>query len=1075
MATLRIFYEYVNVNKLLRFGNFNSRAAIPNDVVISGTSEEDGGCRGIVYQVNLRQDDPDQVSFIDVAKLEKDRRARGDIVRVQSGQGDFDQVIPFDAAPLIKHEGGHPLTAPEKSIAALKLIRPKSVKPNEVKIGSGRTVKITGEPPKIATFDVLLDTTEFILEQANEQMTEKFQIHETFGEPVVFMFGKRAEIFSYSGTLLNSSKHPWRSIFIRNYEEVLRGTKAVEAGARAFLLYDDIIREGLVLSVAMSQSSVFDNIVKFSMNMVVFRKKNLDSIPALPTNPNQITRKTKGQNISNLDDIAFVRQLPALTPNDGNPLPFSELSIPGFEDPKDSPEGLKRVLQNKALSALSRVQREQDLGEKDNITEETIFLDFIPEISFPPDLVRVLTKAGSLGGDIPGQLALSELIADKNNLDKFTFPTVTRLVETLKQTPGLVDPSSVDRASQIISNINKKTVNPIGKGTIGPRDVFSFIDSAKQKTLGQITTEGQQIIDYVEGFERAGLTEITDASLFQLFELTNADTEFVRALMVSAGYGMLGSNTTGTGFISVLQPDAFPTIPQLTPNAIEAVRNSKFSQIATMFTGANRFFDELRSELNVVRTFLLDPGNTFMQDNANFGFSLPAPDSVSINSAENVPILDDFYVAHPATPTEENILRFLRGLQFYITTLVNELISKENDSVAPHFDIFIGFTLPDDIDGGTFEFGTQFLTTGTFSDLVTNMRTVQEKDIDYIAIDREAVSHSDSDVAGNVIQMRFPSGFRPADTKSRIVFIKTASFLKGFGLQQRIVRHNVVVDARALPPSSSSSPLQQVGIITDATIFPVGDISGWDDPVLALGPREPRSQSVVYKALTRGNPHKSLIVNGLISDSDNPNAIIGPPEKWNEEATFGLSGTPDDQKIRNLNLKINSSGEFRFRRLIGGKRMFHTVGGIGLIDVIFDNVRGLMEKELSSKIARKPDASNTFDKDIMDILNNPEDLILFGEPSQERVDQLLSISNYNTIPSVQNILSILSGTFGIETVKITDYYNRVLRQNELAKLLRDLRAELLKVADNLATDPKAEEAREGEKRLNNQLCSGGTI
>lgn len=123
--------------------------------------------------------------------------------------------------------------------------------------------------------------TKFFLEQVQENREEKVQVIDTFGEWVAFFFGRRPEVYSYAGTLLNSSNHDWRNEFQENYDNFLRGSKAVENRATMLIQYDDVVVEGYMMNCAISQTAMSNHAVPFSFNLLVINRS--------PMNPQLIT------------------------------------------------------------------------------------------------------------------------------------------------------------------------------------------------------------------------------------------------------------------------------------------------------------------------------------------------------------------------------------------------------------------------------------------------------------------------------------------------------------------------------------------------------------------------------------------------------------------------------------------------------------------------------------------------------------------------------------------------------------------------------------------------------------------
>lgn len=90
---------------------------------------------------------------------------------------------------------------------------------------------------------------DFVLQQADEPLSEKFQVSETLGNGfVVYMFGSAPETWTYSGTLLNTFQDDQRVGMFLAYEELMRGTRCAERGSLFRLRYDGFVVSGTILS-----------------------------------------------------------------------------------------------------------------------------------------------------------------------------------------------------------------------------------------------------------------------------------------------------------------------------------------------------------------------------------------------------------------------------------------------------------------------------------------------------------------------------------------------------------------------------------------------------------------------------------------------------------------------------------------------------------------------------------------------------------------------------------------------------------------------------------------------------------
>ena len=137
------------------------------------------------------------------------------------------------------------------------------------------SAKGTSEP-QVPWINLIPPNTKFFLEQVQENREEKVQVIDTFGEWIAFFFGKKPEVYSYAGTLLNASNHNWKNEFQENYDHFLRGTQAVKNRATIFLQYDDVMVEGYMLNASISQTSQSDGSVPFQFNLLVINRSPLD-------------------------------------------------------------------------------------------------------------------------------------------------------------------------------------------------------------------------------------------------------------------------------------------------------------------------------------------------------------------------------------------------------------------------------------------------------------------------------------------------------------------------------------------------------------------------------------------------------------------------------------------------------------------------------------------------------------------------------------------------------------------------------------------------------------------------------
>jgi hypothetical protein len=127
----------------------------------------------------------------------------------------------------------------------------------------------------------------FLLTGVQESRMERSQIMETFGPSYIFFFGERPTVVTFSGMLLNSADFNWKNEFWENYDRYLRGTQCVTYATKAYISYDDVMKQGYILSASTNQMADPDQTVEFSFQMIIANHINLSSVgnPDFPINP----------------------------------------------------------------------------------------------------------------------------------------------------------------------------------------------------------------------------------------------------------------------------------------------------------------------------------------------------------------------------------------------------------------------------------------------------------------------------------------------------------------------------------------------------------------------------------------------------------------------------------------------------------------------------------------------------------------------------------------------------------------------------------------------------------------------
>lgn len=124
----------------------------------------------------------------------------------------------------------------------------------------------------------------FLLQSVSENRAEKSQIVETFGDSYIFFFGEAPRMVDVSAVLLNTHDFNWRAEWWENYNNMLRGTRLVENGARIYLFYDDIILEGYLLMASVSEQSAepYQMMLNFKLFVTNYSNISLIGNPSFP-------------------------------------------------------------------------------------------------------------------------------------------------------------------------------------------------------------------------------------------------------------------------------------------------------------------------------------------------------------------------------------------------------------------------------------------------------------------------------------------------------------------------------------------------------------------------------------------------------------------------------------------------------------------------------------------------------------------------------------------------------------------------------------------------------------------------
>jgi hypothetical protein len=111
---------------------------------------------------------------------------------------------------------------------------------------------------------------DFLLQNANHNFEEKFQVAETLADSyVAFFFGHAPPMFQYSGTLFNSYQDDWTMRMFRIFRDLARGTQLARRGLILRLKYDSMIVAGAMTNFQWTTTAGAQTYTPFSFNLLV--------------------------------------------------------------------------------------------------------------------------------------------------------------------------------------------------------------------------------------------------------------------------------------------------------------------------------------------------------------------------------------------------------------------------------------------------------------------------------------------------------------------------------------------------------------------------------------------------------------------------------------------------------------------------------------------------------------------------------------------------------------------------------------------------------------------------------------
>lgn len=132
----------------------------------------------------------------------------------------------------------------------------------------------------------------FSLQSVTEPDGERYQVHETFEDEVVFLFGRRPRVWSLQGVVVNGPRAleaqgpesaedeekrlaqdmDYANRLLADWDDFYRGSKAVELRAKTYITYDDSVIEATLLELTMVRNNQMPSVVNATLTFIVHQR-----------------------------------------------------------------------------------------------------------------------------------------------------------------------------------------------------------------------------------------------------------------------------------------------------------------------------------------------------------------------------------------------------------------------------------------------------------------------------------------------------------------------------------------------------------------------------------------------------------------------------------------------------------------------------------------------------------------------------------------------------------------------------------------------------------------------------------
>jgi hypothetical protein len=130
-------------------------------------------------------------------------------------------------------------------------------------------------------------TANFVITNVKHARAETIQIAQTFSSVYLNVFGEQPRVLNIQGVLLKSKNFPWRTEWLRNYDQNMRASRTVEDAARLYLTVEDTIYEGHMIAceVADQAETPMMSPMQFTMLLTNVIYGNVGGAYTDPANP----------------------------------------------------------------------------------------------------------------------------------------------------------------------------------------------------------------------------------------------------------------------------------------------------------------------------------------------------------------------------------------------------------------------------------------------------------------------------------------------------------------------------------------------------------------------------------------------------------------------------------------------------------------------------------------------------------------------------------------------------------------------------------------------------------------------